>query len=455
MPRDLLTAILDEEARNVHYFNGRVLYAEDLAKEQAAHRHRLERLGRLAGEGVAWGLQVELAEDGAVPRTVTVHPGVAVNPRGQVLHLTQEVDLAVAGDVAPPEREDALFEACGGKTAVPDGLGPYVLLVGPASEYSERVPHVGIGDDGVSRGCGRRFVVEGVQFRLVHLDVEDGLPVPDTLFSPLRKLMLKATLSEAEESRLRNLLAHWCLGTAAAPGAYPRDLYGLVQAGGTVRYGPVDALRQAGEEASASISDCEVPLALLYWSGTGIRYVDPWAVRRSLTRASTASGPLGALAERRRAESEAAFFQFQAQLATLATPDRSITSLSVIRAGSYFRYLPPVGLVPERAGGFGLTYLEFFQTLTYRRPVFVHEARVPALIEEARAFPPVDLHSGELIWLYRVRSNREPRNGGEEPQPFLLFTSGQLPYMGDAQFDLAYWNYANYGPGVEPAAETE
>jgi hypothetical protein len=37
---------------------------------------------------------------------------------------------------------------------------------------------------------------------------------------------------------------------------------------------------------------------------------------------------------------------------------------------------------------------------------------------------------------------------GAPPQMYVVFTSGHLPFMGDAQYDLSRWDYSNYGPIV-------
>jgi hypothetical protein len=35
------------------------------------------------------------------------------------------------------------------------------------------------------------------------------------------------------------------------------------------------------------------------------------------------------------------------------------------------------------------------------------------------------------------------------PSAYLVFASGTLPFAGETQYDLARWNYGNFGPGVE------
>jgi hypothetical protein len=450
MPRDLLTPILDDDLRNVHYFNGRILYAEDLVREQATQRRQREFLGRLTGEGVAYGLQVSLAAGGSPPRTVTIEPGLALNREGALLHLSEKVQLDIAPEIAPPPAEDSLFRKCGIETAIPDGLGPYVLVVSPAAQFMGRTPSVGIGDRGVSRQCGRRFVVDGVQFRLLHLDVEDGLPVPESMQPQLRELILKPDPTEAEAARLRNLLAHWCLGTASAPNAFARDLYPMLARGDTevVGYGPLDALRSPAPGAETGrLDDCDVPLALLYWTGAGIRFVDMWAVRRRLHRATAPDAPPAPGLARRRAENEAAFLQFQGQIDSLVGPTAATLPLERVDAVNYFRYLPAAGVLPvlRRPPG-APDDLRFFVGRTRREPVFIEGPRLAWLLDQSFAFPPFDTSELELIWLYRVRENRH--DPGAAAVPYLVFTSGHVPFVGDPLYDVGRWDYGNYGPGV-------
>ena len=64
MAANLLTPILNTDIRNTHFFNGRVLTAEDLSQEQEANRRQHWLLGQALGEGVVHGLEVRRAEAG-------------------------------------------------------------------------------------------------------------------------------------------------------------------------------------------------------------------------------------------------------------------------------------------------------------------------------------------------------------------------------------------------------
>src|SRR5262249_569685 len=126
-------------------------------------------------------------------------------------------------------------------------------------------------------------IIEAVQFRLIQIDqfLTDG--------------------ELQDEARLRNRLAYRCFGVAQTntfisnPFGPPLQTYGLI-----------DELR------ASMLSDCDVPLAALYWTlSGGIRLVDMWAVRRRLTKRATADRWSPLADDRRASEGEAMFLQFQ------------------------------------------------------------------------------------------------------------------------------------------------
>ena len=139
------------------------------------------------------------------------------------------------------------------------------------------------------------------------------------------------------------------------------------------------------------------------------------------------------------------FMQFQEQIASLRTGSGDLGSVT---ASSRFALLPPVGVIPvsPEVDATDAEATKFFAGLTYRSPVFINVARLETLIRQSLTYPPIDVASGEMMWLYRVRENAMAADfsTGAKPQHFVVFASGRLPYIGDAQFDLAYWNYGNY-----------
>jgi hypothetical protein len=408
--------------RSINFFNGRLLTGDDLRREQTTQAARLGRLGRAAGEGIAFGFEV--AEQPALSTkakpVVTVSAGLAVARSGIALQLDTDVDVALyRGATAAPSGAEPgnLFADCqpsatGTYTA---GAGVYLLTVGPDEEPEGRAPVNGLGNEDAP--CNVALEAEALSFRLIRLSV------------PLAQL--------AEKELLRNRIAYACFGTDALAGAVA-DPFGPKLTG----YGLLDTLR------TQTLADDEVPLAVFGWSiDDGIQFVDLWSVRRRLTRRSAEGDWSSLVSDRRRAEGEAMFLQFQAQLADLVEEHDP----GFIRAQERFERLPPVGIVPLRDSTrhAGLDAAAFLDGMKLRspQPVDVNGARVQHLVTEALGFPPIDLTVSdetkhELVWIYLVRENL--LEGLAAAQEYLVFVNGHVPYAADAQFDLAYWNYANF-----------
>ena len=84
-----------EKQKRVHYFNGQFLSAADLQAEQDYHRDTQRRHNLLLhGAGVVSGLKVSLGKDGSGP-SVTVAPGHAVDPRGNVVSLCEPFQVVL------------------------------------------------------------------------------------------------------------------------------------------------------------------------------------------------------------------------------------------------------------------------------------------------------------------------------------------------------------------------
>lgn len=375
MPRlDLLEPLLSGGVRHPNYFDGRVLTAEALTDEQAAlHRH-VDRLGRAVGEGVAFGLGVTPGPVRSGVPTVEVAPGLAVNRKGQTLAIPEEVGPVEVALSREPRARDlpegtGLFEVCRPEDRLgDDGFqakldpGPYALVIGPLSAYEGRVPGVGAGGSGVATFCGSRHATEGVYLRLVALDLAPE--VAGLVAAGVRSSSL------AERTRARNVLAHHCLGTPdlGALRASPRT------AGAS--YGLLDAMRAGGD-----LDVCEVPLALLFWDDSVLRFVDTWAVRRRLAEVGASDQWRLHALPRRLVEAEAAFLQFQDQVEVA----RAASGGFRLGAVAAFRYLPSAGYVPAAAEGV------FFEGIGVRRRLRADEAFLRALLHDAFHADPIDL----------------------------------------------------------------
>jgi len=409
--------LTDGGIRAVNFFNGRLLTAKDLSREQQARREADWRLGLALGEGVAFGLGI--SRDRILSKTaapvVRIEPGLAFNRQGQALRLQEPVSVALVRTFEGLTA-DCLFTACSpsvGGTYVA-GAGFYVLTLAPAQVSEGRAADSGF--DPANVRCNTDATVEAVQFRL--------LRIKPTAYADL----------DLADPALRNIIAYRCFG-AGVQSEWFADLLGAAPR----RDDLLETLRPT------PLSDLDVPLALLYFTGEAeLQFIDAWAVRRPLAR-TDADEPLAELASARRtALGQALFRQFQDQVADWAPSG----DLGTVTARTHCRYLPPVGIlpVPAETDGTDTAARRFFTDLTCRGPVHINGARVEALVRDARCYPPIDIQAGELVWLYLVRENRQAAALGvaSPPGSYLVFASGHLPYCGDAEYALARWGYSNY-----------
>jgi predicted NBD/HSP70 family sugar kinase len=416
MPTGLFTPILNDRTRAPYFFNGRLLTGEAMTDEQRAQQAAHEILARGLGDGVAYGLQVAIATavntlDSPV---MTVKAGVAVNRKGELLFLKEDAEVQLTRPAHASQPPKILFTACR-----PPQQGTYVA---DAGIYLLTICSIGAGDGlapvsglGGGQSCNVKYRVDAVQFRLMELPV-----APDLLVDP---------------PRLRNRVAYECFGVSALDD-FAEDAFGARQEPATL----LDAVR------GTTLTDCDVPLAVLYWTATGgIQFVDMWAVRRRLTHTRQATA-FPAFSDTRLAATEAMLLQLDGHLAALANAGLLHAAVS---AKTSFRYLPPAGLVPIQVTGKpGINVTQFFAGKTTRGPVHFGGAALSALLRSAAEYPPVDLDAEEMIWLYYCAENMKAANapgvGTPRPQPYLIFSNGHIPYLANARFDLALWDYSNY-----------
>ncbi|MET7636355.1 hypothetical protein [Streptomyces sp. NPDC005078] len=415
------------DIRMVNFFNGRLLTAEDLRREQDANLRLRDRLGLAVGEGVVTGLEVSLpVTAGPGMPVVSVSAGVAVNRRGRAVELQRDTLVMLSRRGDPGTASAGTVDPCGGGDFAPcSGLdqgapltlaGVHLLTVAPSATSVGRAPVSGLGNE--TARCATDTCADGVEFRAHHLNLDPELV--------------------ADAAHLRNRLAHLMFGTSdPRRSRLERDPFG--SAGGP--YGLVDNLRET------SLCADEVPLACILWMpGPGIRFVDQWSVRRRVVRRSASAGWSDAVDERRQAEGEATFLQFQDELAELAAGSAGAPAL--IAARDRFRHLPAAGLVPLAGSRTprGFDALRFFAGMTTRPamdeadPIFIDGARAHWLLRASYAHPPIDVTGGDAVWVYQVRQNSAERTA----QSALLFASGFLPYLADGQYDLSRFDFANY-----------
>lgn len=405
-PTRLEEAVTGGAIRSVNFFNGRLLTGDDLRREQEAERARLARLGQAAGEGIAYGLEVAEALSGssAARPVVTVAPGLALARSGLALELPARTDVSLLREHPPEGAEPGgLFADCqpfatGTYTA---GAGVYLLTIGPARTSEGLAAVSGLTNDPAP--CNTALSVEAVKFRLIRL------------------ALLPTQLTDV--AHLRNHVAHLFFGTAQLTENIAKP-YGPVLR----EYGLIDRLRDG------VLTEDEAPLGVLSWTADdGIRWVDLWAVRRRLTRMRTFDDWALFTDDRRRSEGEAMFLQFQAELQDLDLDPG-------VEARDHFERLPPAGVLPLNGDGFsGADVATFFAGAFVDNPVFVEGELLAELLRTSFSFPPVKVTSPELLWLYVARENQQ-----SSAQRAVVFTNGQIPYRADGQFDLSYWDFANF-----------
>ena len=448
--KQLKEPFLEQAIQDTNFFNGRLLTAEALSTLQKASHQRIELLGQAAGSGVVSGLEVALLSDGSdgAPPVVSVAKGLAINRLGQPILLPLDAEVALAQDQPGQVPTAGFFNIC-----LPDqqngqplpGKGAYIFAIRPFVDWKGYAPRRGFGQAAKVEDCDRDLLVEGVQFRLVELDINLLTALSTETRQAVITLLGKGDLISL--NKLRNWLAHLCFGTEELPGFLSDPFARLGGVSPEASYGAIDALRGEG-----LLDDCDVPLALLCWTNSGVKFVDMWSARRRLVPLD--SGTLWPLpfSGRRMAEGEAAFYQFQDQVETLINTATNASAVNLLIGKDNFRYLPPCGYLPlvGPKTSFGFNAQRFFMGTKVRdpltKPIYIQGAEVIPLVNELLAYPAIDLNSPELIWLYRVHENQVAVDTGipAVARPYLLFANGHIPYRGNARYDLAYWNYSNF-----------
>jgi hypothetical protein len=443
----LLEPVLTGGIKDTHFFNGRILTADDLRAMQAASRRHDAQLGNAIGDGVAYGLDVSLASGGsggATSAVLHVTRGLALNLLGEQAALGAGIDVALVRS-APAEVLEGVFKICVPVAeSVKTNLGLYLFTIAPASGLEGRAPMTELGTEGVAGKCGSRYEVEGAAFDCRPVALPSGETAARVqaraLFTTLQTQLptLAAGAVIPELFMLRNIAAHLMFGSDVADGDW-RDPLTLDD--GHTAHGWLQQLRN-----QKLLTDCEVPLALIYWSVRGIEFIDTWAVRRRISIARHPHRPFSWLiAPRRLVEAEARLRQFQDQLEALRVAHPSPATQP---ATSYFRYLPGAGLLPVAGGASGkaFDYLSFFQGIVYRDPVFIEGARLEPLLRTSLEYPVFDLSDPSMLWLYAARENSQAIDDGgpTPPQAYLAFATGNMPFYGLARFDVSQWDYSNF-----------
>jgi len=307
--------------------------------------------------------------------------------------------------------------------------GIYLLTIMPASGYQGQVPATQLNSGGVGTACISQYDTAGVQFRLLPLMLsQTGTGLQPSLFTLANQIQSQldsdpsvASVAPAL-SKFRNGLAYACFGVEQLA-ANRGDPFQFVSQAPS--YGLVDEAREVG-----LLTDCEVVLALLYWTQGGLQFIDLWSVRRRLTpRSGTPQWPL-VYTDRRRGEAEAMFLQFEDQVQSILDTE---TNLAAVTVDSYFMFLPPAGVLPVT--GDRITAVTgtpatpafdppgFFGSHASRDIATTDGNLLRELFASALDYEPIPLAATGEIQLYLVWENLQAVNAGGSARLALIFAS--------------------------------
>lgn len=425
--------------KDPYFFNGRLLTAEDLQDHQTAEGLHHRQLGRVIGEGIARGMEVGIVSNGTggTTPTLSISPGLAVNRGGQVLELFDTVHLKLVledtvvnggtGGFAPCKMENPQF--------VPTGTGVYILVAAPASDYEGKAPMHYLGDTGKLAGCNHKYRKEGVLFRLVLLDITSTSVVGEGIGNAILEVI--KSKDTASRSLLRNLLAHLCLGTETAA-LFPTDLFNISGSSAALKqYGPLDVLRKSG-----CIGDTDVPLALVLWTDLGLEFADMWSVRRRVHSSFVLPNTPYPVTDRRTAELEAGFYQFQAHIDSIipSQQENRYEFYASMNVYDYFRYLPSVGIIPWEGGDHDAqkradeagdsVFFMGLSKVSRQSLLFLRGTRLRPLLVTSFSYDPIELRKEiqDQIKLFYVLENMQVLSE-KRVRPYLVFVARYVSFM--------------------------
>ena len=380
-----------------NYVNGRLLAAEDLATSQSTLLRRDTWIGQAAGPGIVSGLSVT-----AAATTLTVAAGLGITPSGEPVSVPGPVTLPFSVAGAPSTPAGGSFANCTATSGGPQAAvtsGAYLLTALPACQLQGQAPMAIPPGSDTPVACTAQWQVEGVQFKAIPLPVSTANTV--------------GTVNTVDgitvtPNNLRNLLAHWCFGTAqlAEIGVDPFSF--------------ATAYRGLDQLASTDLTPCDLPLCVFYWDAGAITFIDNWSVRRRTTRPDVSGAPWSAaVADQRSADGEARFLQFQDQISGLMTAGVSRKTV----ASEVFGLLPPVGFLPVTPDAIAKDISGFRPVTADARP------RVSSRL--------ADSLSPEAINILQANVSQLGPQSGFVPSTF--FSGLALHYGGILAWDTAYY----------------
>lgn len=305
-----------------YFFNGRLLAAEDLQLDQDTMLARLAILGTAIGYGVISGLRVTGAKN---TTTLQITKGTGLNSAGHIIRLPNPATLSLSPQSgttsAPPNT--GKFGDCD-LASLPTGgainTGVYLLTVMPSSRFEGKVAYKAAAGSTSPPGCANKWERDGLVFK--------AIPISSALF-PIT--------SAVTDRNIQNLLAHWCFGSLELQ-HLADDPFHFDD-----RFTGIDLIPHG------DLTPCDLPLAVFYWKNGALQFVDAWSARRRLVRPGAWDGLTGSkddwsglLSDKRIAEGQARFLQFQHQIDAFLDTGKA----GSVKASDYFRFLPPVGFLP-------------------------------------------------------------------------------------------------------------
>jgi hypothetical protein len=407
--------IINGSLRATNFFNGRLVTGADMTREQTARREAVWRAGKAVGDGIVFGLEVDIDKDaGVINPIVSVKKGLAVNRCGQALYVAEDTSVDLLQRFGTVDKPSTIFGDCQplqvGTYAA--GFGFYLLILSPVETNDGSAPTSGLNN--ALATCNSNVILETAQFNLLPVDAflkNDNMPTGKLL---------------------RNYIAYRCFGTAKSyeffknPLVFPLGSYGLID-----------------EMRGSSLADSDVPLALIHWTTKGIEFVETWAVRRRVTRRDDDENWTQLVKERRLSETEAMMMQFNEQIKRIETEEINPAGVEAVQ---HFRYLPPAGILPVTNGlQPGFNPAKFFGAKGSTVIPTLDGDLLPVLLEQARSHEPIDLSSTDSVQLYFVKENLGAvAAGGTSVRKSLVFARHSLPYMGKPVPKPQVFNFAPF-----------
>ena len=159
-------ADIDPRLTRTNYFDGRLLTAEDLTRDQIYLDERLREAGRVLGIGILSGLALDFDR---YTGKLTLSPGLAVSPAGRVLELGSTLQVELGNRALISQLNDGQYRRFN------RGLYAVVLrYVEVGTDIAEVFPK----DLGAKRGFQYALITESVQLGLVLLPTPLGQQSP-------------------------------------------------------------------------------------------------------------------------------------------------------------------------------------------------------------------------------------------------------------------------------------